>query len=295
MKMKYVQLTIFFILFLIQKDAYSQVEFTIAEKDLAKYCDFFINAEKSEHRIFAHSKFKHDFLDLLKYENSFSYPFDSLMGVSILVSPDSSLRVISWQLMITDNRFEYYGYIQKKNGSIFELIDNKEFFSDLEYEVFTNNDWYGQIYYHIHQYDDRNIKKYILFGYKRLGKDDKIKIASPIHFDNNVAYFGKDIFEDTLSSGGLKNRIVHKTAISAASSLTYNDSKEMIIYDHTVLLMVSSRFSNKVKPSYVPDGSYHGYKWNGKYWEFVNKVFSNIYNEVPRPNPILNKGKLFNK
>jgi hypothetical protein len=57
--------------------------------------------------------------------------------------------------------------------------------------------------------------------------------------------------------------------------------------------MAPNRYDGKISPLNVPDGSYHGYKWDGAKWKFIDKVFKEIYKEAPRPNPVLNEGKLF--
>jgi len=270
---------------------FSQNVFVDAEKELSRNCDYFINAVKSENRRYAYNNFVSKLHEVLKEDNSFYYPFDSVKGMSVLVSEDSIFRVISWQLMISEEEFEYGGIVQLKGGKVYNLIDNKDLFSDLSYEVFTNDDWYGQLYYNLFQYKVNKVNSYILFGYKRLDENHKVKIAAPIYFEGDKVYFGKEIFEDTI--GGMKNRVTLETSITAASTLNYNKDKDMIVYDHTISILTPGRYGKKLIALNVPDGSYHGYKWNGMKWGFVDKVFKDIYKEAPRPNPVLNKGKLF--
>ncbi len=258
-----------------------QPEFGEYEKKLARYNDYFVNADQWEHRKAAHDNFKPLFESTLKKDSSFYYPFDSLKWISKLIPPDSSFRVFSWQLTKSDSINYYFGYLQKKDGRLYELKDNKEFFSDLEYEVFTNDDWYGQLYYNLYSYRNRNKNEYILFGYKRLNKYDKIKIAAPVFFEDGNVYFGKEVFQDTLRQGGLKNRVILETANEAASKLNYDEDLGIIIYDHTIIIPLKR--PSWMHPPMVPDGSYHGYKWDGEKWKFINKVFNQKYdkNSIP--------------
>ena len=259
----------------------AQQDFKEPEKELARYNDYFVNADKPVHRIYSHNKFKDLFEKELRKDSSYYYPFDSLKWISKLIAPDSSFRVFSWQLDINYNKKEYYGYIQKRNGTLYELKDNKELFNDLEYEVFTGDDWYGQLYYNIYQYENKDKNEYVLFGYKQLDRYDKIKIATPVYFENNTVFFGKEIFEDTLRQNGLKNRIVNQTAVEASSVLRFEKDLGIIIYDHTIALPLPR--GNEAPLALLPDGSYHGYKWDGNKWAFINKVFYQVYDENSIP------------
>lgn len=283
MKLFFLFLIIFFSSFV-----YSQFSFQDAEREISRNCDYFINAENINHRTYAYDMFYSKLKEALNKENSFQYPFDSIKGVSILMSEDSMFRVFSWQFAKSFDDFEYGGIVQMNNGKVYILNDNKDFFPDLEYEVFKNDDWYGQLYYKLYTYLENNKKSYLLFGYKNIDSSTKMKVVSPIYFSDNMVYFGKEIFEDTLMEGGKKNRVVLSTSNSSASSMNYNESKNMIVYDHTITIMTPDRYGGKLTPVNVPDGSYHGYKWNGQYWEFVDKVFNSVYKEAPRPTPILN-------
>lgn len=258
-----------------------QKNFKELEKETARYNDYFVNADNAIHRIYAHKKFKSLFEKALRTDSAFYYSFDSLKWISKLIAPDSSFRVFSWQLDISAGKKEYYGYIQMRNGLLYELKDNKEWFSDLEYEVFTPDDWYGQLYYNLYQYKNKDKNEYILFGYKQLTKYDKIKVAAPVYFEEDNIFFGKEIFQDTLRQEGLKNRIVLQTANEAASKLNYDENMGIIIYDHTTVIPLKR--SVKAGPAMVPDGSYHGYKLDGGKWIFIDKVFNQIYDENSIP------------
>src|ERR1700751_4413018 len=54
-------------------------------------------------RFKADSAFTKTLVRALKTTNSFYYPFDSLQTISTLYAPDSSFRIFTWQLIISDN------------------------------------------------------------------------------------------------------------------------------------------------------------------------------------------------
>ncbi len=257
---------------------FAQSDFQVIEKKMALYSDYLVNADRYEHRKFANEKFTNLLEDALGKSQSFEYPFDSLLWISKLVAPDSSFRVFSWQLTKSNAERDYYGYLQLKSGKIIKLIDNKEDVSDLEYSTFSDKDWYGQIYYNIVKYNKGDKTGYILFGYKLIGDHEKLKVAMPFKSEKDKFHFGKEIFKDTIS--GFKTLIALRTASTAASSLNYDSDKDMIIYDHTISLMLPD-MKGKLHLTDVPDGSYHGYKWNGEYWDFIDKVFNQKFEEPP--------------
>lgn len=258
----------------------AQTNFDSAEKELSRLNDYFVNADNPDHRVYAHNKFKPLFEKTLKEDSSFYYPFDSLKWISKLMAPDSTFRIFSWQVQSQKGKFSYFGYIQKRSGELISLKDNKEEYSDMEYELFSDKDWYGQVYYNIVSYIRGSMSEYIVFGYK-FKNNEKVKVAEPIVFENEEIVFGKPVFEDTLREGLLKNRIVLRTSINAASKLNYDPDMKMIIYDHTINITLPH--SEKNTFATVPDGSYHGYKWDGKKWFFIDKVFNQIYDEKMIP------------
>jgi len=106
-------------------------------------------------------------------------------------------------------------------------------------------------------------------------------VLTPVYFEEDNIFFGKEIFQDTLRQEGLKNRIVLQTANEAASKLNYDENMGIIIYDHTTVIPLKR--SVKAGPAMVPDGSYHGYKLDGGKWIFIDKVFNQIYDENSIP------------
>ena len=45
--------------------------------------------------------------------NSYEYPFDSLITIARLVSPDNAFRIFNWNIPRADGTYEYFGLIQK--------------------------------------------------------------------------------------------------------------------------------------------------------------------------------------
>ncbi|MBK7094085.1 MAG: hypothetical protein IPH57_03110 [Saprospiraceae bacterium] len=261
---------------------FGQSDFHKSETELARYNDWFVNSDKFEHRKYALTEFNSQFLQILSAEGSFDYPFDSLKWISKLMPPDSSIRIFTWQLMRSQTEFDYFGVVQTRKNLYF-LQDNKWQNTDTEYEEFTPANWYGQIYYNIHQYTSGNKTEYLLFGLKILKNREKIKTVEALDIQSGMLKLGKGIFEDTLNQRMFKNRVVLRTSFESNSRLSYDPELSMIIFDHTIIVPSSREVS--AKPLIVADGSYHGYKLKDDKWMFVNNVFPEKFEAPPMLNP----------
>ena len=71
------------------------------ESDLIKH-----NANVRFFKLMAHA---------LIIENSFDYPFDSLITSARLKSEDKKFRILNWNLRKEDGTYEYFGFVQLWN------------------------------------------------------------------------------------------------------------------------------------------------------------------------------------
>jgi hypothetical protein len=258
------------------------------EGKMAFFADVMINADEKAHRITAHRAFKPLVEKALQDPESFDIPFSSLKWISIQYPQDSSFRIFSWQLRLDENNFEYYGYIQKSDGTVFNLKEGNEETVDLPYMLLRPEEWVGCLYYKIHQFGHEEKTKYVLFGYKANDKYERIKYADILNFDEDNTTFGSPVFVDldSLGRGDVLNRIILQYSADSNVNLNYNSGLDMIVFDN--LIPVQGRLDGQ-GPTFVSDGSYKGYKLaeNGT-WEYIDKIFDHKYEEAPRPKPVLN-------
>jgi hypothetical protein len=67
--------------------------------------------------------------EVLSYEKSFNYHFDSLITISRIKSPDKRFRIFNWLLKKDNNTYEYYAIVhyynkKKKKFELITLTDN---------------------------------------------------------------------------------------------------------------------------------------------------------------------------
>lgn len=223
----------------------------------------------------------------LKIDNSFYYPFDSLTEISKIYPPDSSFRILTWQMHYPKGKFRYYGVIQMKSKKmkIYPLRDLRDTLPFHTQQILTQNNWYGQIYYRIIErtYDKKTY--YTLFGFEAADFLSRRKIVDILTFDaDGSPRFGAPIFCFTDSSKfkirDTLDRFFIEYKWSASPTLNYDNNKEMIVFDH---LAPPDPKASGVYLTYTQDGTYEGFKWMTNHWEWVEKVFTFAINEDDNP------------
>ena len=226
----------------------------------------------------------------LKTENSFRYPFDRLKTLSILAPPDSSFRIFTWQLFVDDSTYRYYGAIQMNQADLklFPLIDRSfQMPAPPLKDTMSTDRWYGALYYNLRPFDTREGRKYLLFGYDGFTFFEKRKVIDVLHFDAaGKPVLGAPVFyKETEKEPAY--RLLLEYSSEAKVRLNWDEQYQMILFDH--LIPFQSPYTGTV--TYVPDGSYDGFKLEKGRWKFVDKVFNDVMEEAPRPEPVLDAGK----
>lgn len=230
----------------------------------------------------------------LKIKNSFYYPFDSIQGIGNLYAPDSSFRIITWQLAYDDYYCRQRGAIQYRtaDGSLklVPLRDYSEYEDDPLDKVRNKDNWIGAVYYNIIQtrYNGKNY--YTLFGFDENGVRSNKKWIEVLTFDENqMPVFGGKFFsfEKDTAKRGPQYRFSIEYKKDASTTVNYDPDLKMILVDH----LVSESDENDLPYTFVPDGDYEGFKWENGKWVHVDKVFHEKLQdgEAPIPDPIRDK------
>ncbi|HAF29105.1 MAG TPA: hypothetical protein DCG75_08665 [Bacteroidales bacterium] len=235
-------------------------------EDSIKYYFALITAEREDfNKIEYNSRILYNFREMLKDENSFNYPFDSLRNVGIIFSEDEKVRIITWNLPFNDRTHKYFGFIlyksSKRSYSVFELNDNSETIIKPEQAILTNKNWYGSLYYKIITNKYKGVEYYTLLGADLNDLFTKKKIIDILYFDDSESpVFGDKVFKNKTIP---VSRVIFEYSAQSNMTLTYNEKKQMIIYDH----LSPSRPSLKGQYEYYgPDFSYDGLKFERGIW-----------------------------
>ena len=183
----------------------------------------------------------------------------------------------------------YYGVIQMKSKELkmFPLYDASDTLSYGTDQVLTPQSWWGQLYYNIIQQTVNGKGYYTLFGFEMPDALTRRKIIDVLTFDDKgQPKFGAPIFqfryEDSTKAkiGDTLSRFFIEYNGEAGTVLNYDKDLEMIVFDHVAPPNEKSRGATF---TYVPDGTYEGFKWISNHWQWIEKVFTFAINEDDNP------------
>lgn len=229
--------------------------------------------------------------EALKHQNSFNYPFERVKTVSIQYPQDSSFRIFTWQLYMDENHYRYFGAIQMNTPelTLFPLIDRSGDIENANIEQFelTADKWYGALYYKIIETDSPNGKYYLLFGFDGYEFFHKRKLIDVLTFKMGQPVFGAPVFkyEDDAEPATVKKRFLVEYSPESSVTVNYDVIRDMIIFDN--LMVVTGQYGEG--PTKIPDGTYQGFELKDGFWVHVDKVFHEIMDEAPVPQPVLDQ------
>lgn len=246
------------------------------EENMRNYANDIVNAPETADRAIADSFFTKALVQALKVPYSFSYPFDSLKTISRLYAPDSSFRIITWQIMKDFSYYRQKGAIQyhTKDGSLklIPLYDNSAFTDNPVDSVRNNMEWIGAVYYNIVQKTFNNKNYYTLIGYDENDARSTRKWAEVLTFDEkNQPRFGGRFFNypnDEIKPAQPAYRFCLEFKKEANAKLNYDPELDMITFAH----LISESGENSAKYTLVPYGSFEGFKWINGQWKYVPVV-----------------------
>ena len=252
--------------------------FSAREDSLKVFADLIVNGIDTETRFHANDSFTRAFVRALKIKNSFYYPFDSILVISKLYSPDSSFRIFTWQLMKDDYMYLQKGAIQMRtpDGSLklYPLFDASMFTGKPEDTVRSAKNWIGAIYYKIVQKAFNGKQYYTLLGFDDYSIASNRKWMEVLTFNDQTGepVFGGNYisFKEDTAKRAVQKRFGIEYKKDAATTFNYDKEHDMIIFDH----LISESNEPERKETYVPDGDYEGFKWKDGQWVHVEKVFN---------------------
>ncbi|MEI6408014.1 MAG: hypothetical protein WCR52_01410 [Bacteroidota bacterium] len=229
----------------------------------------------------------------LKIENSFSYKFDRLNSISIITSPDSSFRIFTWQLFVNDSTYKYYGAIQMNQPDLklYPIMDRSaEMDPPPISEPLDPEKWYGALYYTLRQFDTKEGRKYLLIGYNGYSFFTKRKVIDVLSFDKTTGkpVFGAPVFKRAADyKGPVELRLYFDYSADSGVRVNWDEAYGMILLDH--LIPIPSPYGRGT--AFVTDGSYDALKLEKGKWKFIDKVFNDVQDKAPFPEPVLDSRK----
>jgi len=265
------------------------------QDSLIKTGEVMINDTNAGKRIDALHKFIPLFTKALKVDGSFYYPFDSLECISHLFAPDSTFKIMTWQLYLGKGINRYFGTIQMRGDKLkmYPLFDASDTMVYHVQSTLTKDNWFGALYYKILKNYSQGKYYYTLLGYDAGDLFCDRKIIDVLWFQEGFPLFGAPLFKFKNADGKteIKNRIFVDYKFDALANLGYDTSSKIIIYDH---MSPEDSITAGLTFSYIPDGTYEGFKFENGFWNWIEKVFTFAINEndhPPLPRPLFDKTK----
>jgi hypothetical protein len=264
-----------------QKITPSDLKKLRAKQDtLSEYSQYLNTDSLPEDRMISDSIFTKTLVRALQVKNSFYFPFDSVLGISKLYSPDTSFRIFTWNISFDDYYHRQRGAIQMRtaDGSLklWPLRDVSEFAEKPEDSVRTRANWIGAMYYNIIKTEHKGKSYYTLFGFDNNSAQSSMKWIDVMTFnEKNEPIFGAAPFfsyeKDSLIKKS-KHRFSIEFKKGARVLVNYIEEEKLILVDH---LVSDDNNANPDLPwTYIPDGDQEGFKWENGKWMHIDKVFT---------------------
>ena len=273
----------------------------ISEKVIKEYEDTLLilsnnimYGETLEIREKANIGFVSELKEVMKFKESYIYPFGSLKTISILNPDDKSFRLFNWILPQDNGTNKYFAFIILPNSDngynqIIELKHTQINLLNLETTNYNNENWYGALYYKIISPEKKDNKHYTLLSWDGNNPEFIIKIIDVIEINDNKVNFGKDIF---VRDKDTTKRIVVSYNRNTNASVNFDAEKNRIVLDHLVPLKENQEGFNKF---YVPDGSYDCFLYKKGKWIFKEDVDVRTDKSLPKIQKNKNDKGLFKK
>jgi hypothetical protein len=214
-------------------------------------------------------------------DSVFNHRFTNVRYLGQITSPDSLLKIVTWNLVLRDKPCRYYCYFimkqqQAKPARIYNLTAEYSAGQIKTDTTYSSDKWYGALYYDIRPQVIKGMNCWILLGIDYGNPDITRKIIEIITFDKDESIvFGLDSF---LSSDTIRYREVFEYSSTATMSLRF-DGDDSIIFDHLV----------PFSPELVNDRQYYGPQYSNDAYVLENGLWRFRLNVDVRNKEILNK------
>lgn len=215
---------------------------------------------------------------LLGNEALFTHPFNDYEQLSVLLSPDEQLKVVSWNVQGQDFYNRFYGFVAirvKDKLRVFRLNDQYRNIKNPETAALNPNRWYGAVYYEVLEHKYRGSVFYTLLGYNAHGPFSKIRVVETIEVNKGQPRFGVPMIE---VDGRLRRRLVYEYSQRANMLLRYDAQQAMIVMDN---LAPSEQYLQNDFRYYGPDFTHNALRFEKGKWLYLPDV--DLRNPAERP------------
>jgi hypothetical protein len=201
----------------------------------------------------------------------FNHRFTNLRYLGQITSPDSLIKIITWNLIVEDGDNKYFCYLIKRSGKtgsgrVFKISGTYSQAPIRTDTTYSQLNWYGALYYDIRPFELNDQINYVLLGIDFGNSFITRKIIDILSFNSkDEIVLGLSCF---MAGKEIKPRIVFEFASTAVMSLRFNTDKS-IVFDHL------SPFDPEFKDNYQyygPDFSFDSYDFDKGFWRLKTNI-----------------------
>lgn len=190
----------------------------------------------------------------------FNHRFINLRYLGQITSPDSVLKIVTWNLVLGNGGSRYFCYFIKKQpdgnpNKVWRLTSPYREVPLKTDTTYTESDWYGALYYDLRPFRVKDRVCYVLLGIDYGNPFISRKIVDVLNFPiNDSLLFGRRWFNNGVTR---KYRDVQEYASNGMMSLRFT-TDTTIVFDHLV----------PIAPVYKDDRQYYGPDYSYDAWSF---------------------------
>ena len=265
------KLTLLFCLFVFFAKAQENMLLQAEENSMLQVLDSLRNAQSDAEKTSINERLKNKMSQCLKNKDAYFYSFQKLKSIGFVDSPDKLVRIVNWNVELSDQTQKYVCFIMhnsSKNSEIIitELIDSEQNSVFRPDGVLDPQNWYGALYYKIIPIQKGTKTIYTLLGWDGNNSMSNVKIIEALTFMGKTPKLGAPIFK---TSEGTVKRIIFEHTKKSSMSLRYEADNKRIIFDHLSPEVPSLKGYYSF---YAPDLSYDAFLLDGNKWVLKEDV-----------------------
>jgi hypothetical protein len=202
----------------------------------------------------------------VRSDSVFYKSYGNLRHLGQITSPDSIIKIVTWNLVLSNGHGKFYCYIIRKgekgeSNRVYNLTSGYKENPVRTDTTYTESDWYGALYYDIRPNVTDNYRCWVLLGIDYGNPVVTRKIIEVLNFNpDGSIILGRKWFE---SGGKVIFREVFEYASNGTMSLRFSSDKS-IVFDHLVPFSPSQKDNRQF---YGPDYSTDGYNFADGRWK----------------------------
>jgi len=240
-------------------------------EDLHRFSDSLRFAKEDSIKIRYNDSFKSELQSMLSEDGGFNLDLDTISKtVSVLLSKDQKLKVISWVLVNKD--MEHFNHcmvlyrkdVKSNSHYSYWLKDSILPKSDSLFQQFGQEFWPGALYYQLYDFKIKKQSYYCVLGYDGKNSFNNRRIIDVLWVDQyGELHIGAPVFHENKADKKPQSRVIFEYADEATMILRFERRKKMITFSY---LVPSNESAEGKSEYYIPDGRIDCYKFKRKKW-----------------------------